>query len=134
MGSDGLNSEPTDVPIMSLHNKLPRHATPRRGYNRQALRSAATSPSRGTEGGLNVFEQRGGAMEVQVETAHFERLKKKLKEQKRKENAKELSGFLLLLVVQIGRSHSAASAGEFAVPTGLIHLHETLLPSQSSLW
>lgn len=32
MGSDWLNSEPTDVPIMSLHNKLPRHPTPRHAW------------------------------------------------------------------------------------------------------
>lgn len=42
--------------------------------------------------------------------------------------------FFLLLVVQIGRSHSIALAVELDGPGGLIYLHETLVPSQSPLF
>lgn len=70
--------------VTSLHVKLPRHTA----ATSVRLRAQRHKPEQRHRGGLNVFEQRGGAMELQVETAHFERLKKRLKKQKRKENAK----------------------------------------------
>lgn len=72
------------MPIMFLHVKVPRHTA----ATSARLCAQWHKPEQRHREGLNVFEQRGGATEVQVETAHFEGLKKRLKKQRRKENAK----------------------------------------------